>query len=91
MWWTAWHWDRFSAKFFSSSCQYHSTAAPYSLMCNIEDGQYMHPLMATFPKTCSQLIVTITEKLKITMVSVILKCCNLFHIYRIGLFTDTEI
>jgi hypothetical protein len=35
-----WYWDRFSTSPSVFPCQYHSTAAPYSLMCHLEDGQW---------------------------------------------------
>jgi hypothetical protein len=28
LWWTKWHWDRFSPEYFGFPCQFHSTGAP---------------------------------------------------------------
>jgi hypothetical protein len=28
LWWTKWHWDRFSAEYYGFPCQFHSTGAP---------------------------------------------------------------
>jgi hypothetical protein len=28
LWWTKWHWDRFSPQFFGFPCQFHSNGAP---------------------------------------------------------------
>jgi hypothetical protein len=28
LWWTKWHWDRFSSELSVSPCQFHSTGAP---------------------------------------------------------------
>jgi hypothetical protein len=38
--WTNWHWDRFLSKFLSFRCEYHSTAAPYSLVYHLGFGQW---------------------------------------------------